>query len=648
MYKWITTGILIIAIGAGWYTYNKFANKLVHLTPEVKKALQQTVALENEAAIKKPTPRGTTTQPANSLKNLYFGDLHVHTAWSFDAYLGGNRVGPDEAYRFAKGEKLELVSGEIAQLTVPLDFAAITDHAESFGLFEGCADPSITAEQVEFCAQFENPSIAVFYKLRKEAIARPPKRYSFCGTDGSFCIEHGKTTWRRTQEAAAKANEPGVFTAFFGYEYSPTWPQGGSTHRNIIFRNQTVPETVISAYDAATSLDLWRTLEATCTGECEFLTIPHNLNRFYGKAFSRSDEDGNAYTLKDWSRRDNYEPLVEVFQTKSTSECALGVGTTDEECTFEQFFPLCKEGESGGCAGGGSFARDGLKLGLELEEELGFNPLRFGFVGSTDAHNSNPGDTEEWDYRGKSGIKDASAKQRLKVRKFGPAVPITHNPGGLAAIWAEENTRDALFDSMKSKETYATSGTRIQLRVFAGWDFEQGLVNDPGLVERAYQSGVPMGGVLNNQERPVKPKLLVWATKDPVNANLDRIQVVKAWVEDGQQKEKVFDIACSDGLSPDPVTGRCPDNGAQVNLETCQVTENSGDAELKVLWEDDGFNPDHASFYYVRVLQNPTCRWSTYDAIRLGIKPSKEVPATIQERAWSSAIWYSPKPASER
>ncbi len=646
MYKWIAAGVFLIVIGGGWYTYNKFDSKLMRLTPEVVASLRQTVALENETAIIKPVPRAATVQAPNPLKNLYFGDLHVHTSWSFDAYLGGNRIEPDDAYRFARGKKLELMSGEIAQLTVPLDFAVITDHAESFGLFEGCADPGITDEQAEFCALFENPSLSVFYKLRKEAIKRPPKRMSFCGDDGSFCIEHGKTTWKRTQEAADRAYEPGVFTTFYGYEYTPTWPQGGSTHRNIIFRNQTVPETVLSAYDAVTALDLWRTLEATCTGDCEFLTIPHNLNRFYGKAFSRMDEDGGAYTAKDWERRDSYEPVVEIFQAKSTSECALGVGTTDEECTFEQFFPLCEEGNSEGCAGGGSFARDGLKLGLELESELGFNPLRFGFVGSTDAHNSNPGDTEEWDYRGKSGLKDASAAKRLTKRKFGPAVPITHNPGGLAGIWAEENTRDGLFDAIKNKETYATSGTRIQLRFFAGWDFEQSIITDSRLVERAYQTGVPMGSVLDSEGHPLKPKFLVWAAKDVDNANLDRIQIIKAWLEEGEQKEQVFDIACSDGQSPDPTTWKCPDNKAEVNLKTCQVSAGTGDAELKVLWEDDSFNPDHAAFYYVRVLQNPTCRWSTYDAIRLGIEPIKEVSATIQERAWSSPIWYSPKPES--
>lgn len=646
MVNWIAAGIVLAAIGAAWYTYNKFDAQLTRLTPEVISALRQTVALENEAAIIKPEPRERKIQPANPLKNLYFGDLHVHTSWSFDAYLGGNRIEPRDAYAFASGKELELMSGEIAQLNVPLDFAAITDHAESFGLFEGCADPDITPGQIEFCEQFENPSVSVFFKLRKEATRRPPVRSSFCGDDGSFCIEHGKTTWRKTQEAADNAYEPGVFTSFYAYEYSPAWPQGGSTHRNIIFRNQTVPEMVVSAYDAPTALDLWKTLEETCVNDCEFLTIPHNLNRYYGKAFSRVDEDGGAYTNEDWKRRHRYEPLVEVFQTKGASECAFGVGTTDEECAFEQFFPLCEEGETSACAGGGSFARDGLKLGLELEKELGFNPLRIGFIGSTDVHNSNPGDAEEWDYRGKSGFKDASALKRLDKRKFGHSVPITHNPGGLAAIWAEENTRDALFDGLKKKETFATSGTRIRLRFFAAWNFGEDIIGDTNLVERAYQSGVPMGGTLGrdreSQDSTRKPKLLIWAAKDPDNASLDRIQLIKGWIENGEQKEHIFDIACSDGRSPDSTTGKCPDTSAQVDLDTCQITEGDGDTELKVLWEDESFNPEHASFYYVRVLQNPTCRWSTYDAIRLGIKPIDEVNPTVQERAWSSPIWYSP------
>jgi len=643
MYKKIAAGAVLIAIAAAWLVYNKFNSQLIRLTPEVIDALHQTVAQENETAVIKPQPQQRTIQDNNPLKNLYFGDLHVHTSWSFDSYLGGNRLEPKDAYEFAQGKALELMSGEVAQLTVPLDFAAITDHAESFGLFEGCADPAITSDQKEFCAQFENPSPLVFLKLRREGTKRPPVRMNFCGEDGSFCKKHGKTTWQRTQTAADNANRPGIFTSFYGYEYSPAWPKGGSTHRNIIFRNQNVPESVVSAYEANTALDLWKILESTCTDGCEFLTIPHNLNRYYGKAFSRMDEDGSAYSSADWKRRKAYEPVVEIFQAKSASECALGVGTTDEECNFEQFFPLCKDDESVACAGGGSFARDGLKLGLELEKELGFNPLQIGFIGSTDTHNATPGDTEEWDYRGKSAFKDASAVKRLLKRKFGHAVPITHNPGGLAAIWAEENTRDALFDGLRNKETYATSGTRIRLRFFAGWELEQDIVNDPNMVTKAYQTSVPMGGILDSNTRPLNPKLLVWAVKDPNNTNLDRIQVIKGWFEDGVQKESVIDVACADGLSPN--VGQCPASEEQVNLDTCEIANNNGDTELKVLWEDTNFNPAFPSFYYVRVLQKPTCRWSSYDAIRLGMNPPKEVSATIQERAWSSPIWYSPMKA---
>ena len=640
--KWIVMGVIAVAVGGGWYMYNRLDSQLTRLTPEVIEALRQTVAEENEAAISKPLPFSMTPQPKNPSKNLYFGDLHVHSSWSFDAYLSGNRMEPDQAYRFARGEQIELMSGEIAQLTQPLDFAAITDHAESFGLFEGCADPDITPKQVAFCEQFENPSLSVFFMLRREVTKRPPVRNDFCGEDGVFCIEHGKTTWRKTQAAADDAYEPGRFTTFSAYEYSPTWPKGGSTHRNIIFRNQIVPELVISAYDAPTAPFLWKLLEETCTGDCEFLTIPHNLNRYYGKAFGLQDEDGNPYTQGDWERRTSFEPLVEIFQTKSASECAIGVGTVDEECGFEQFFPLCPEGDSLACAGGGSFARDGLKFGLAIKQELGFNPLRFGFIGSTDAHNSNPGDTEEWDYRGKSGYKDASASKRLDDRKFAPDVPITHNPGGLAAVWAEENTRDSLFQSMAAKEVYATSGTRIRLRLFASWDFPDGIVDDPTMLESAYRSGVPMGGVLNRSDDTDKPQFLIWATKDPVNANLDRIQVIKGWIEDGESREEVIDVACSDDLVPDPATRKCPDNHAAVNLQTCHVTADHGDTEIRVLWQDVDFNPLHASFYYVRVLQNPTCRWSTYDAIRLGIEPAREVAAAIRERAWSSPIWYAP------
>ena len=591
----------------------------------------------------KPEFRERTLQPPNPLKNVYFGDTHVHTSWSFDSYLSGNRFSPETAYRFAQGDPIELFSGEIVQLSEPLDFVAITDHAESFGLFEGCEAPNLTESQKKFCAQFDNPSIKLLMDLKERTLERPPKASAdLCLEDGSFCRKHGKTTWKKVQKAAEGAYRPGEFTTFYAYEYSPLWPNMGSTHRNVYFRNGTVPEMAVSAFDATTALDLWKTLEDTCGNDCEFMTIPHNLNRYQGKAYSRVDEDGGPYTQEDWERRGRFEPLAELFQAKGNSECALGLNTADEECAFEQFYPLCEGEELGRCASDGSFARDGLKFGLELENELGFNPLRFGFVGSTDTHNSNPGDTEEWDWRGKIGLRDQTAKKRLGDQKLVPGTHFSYNPGGLAAVWAEENTREALFDAMKNKETYATSGTRIRLRFFGGWGLEQDMVNQPDMVATAYEAGVPMGGVLDTYDQVNQPKFLVWAAKDPIGANLERVQMIKGWIENGESKEAVFDIACSDGLAPDPETGECPDNGARVNPDTCDVTAEAGDEELKIVWTDKDFNPDHAAFYYVRVLQNPTCRWTSYDAIRVGIK-APEAASVIKERAWSSPIWYSPK-----
>ncbi|MCD4721005.1 MAG: DUF3604 domain-containing protein, partial [Desulfobacula sp.] len=367
---WILGIILIVAVGYGWHTYKKFDAKMIRLTPEFIKELNKQSAAQNEAAIKKPEFRERTLQPQNPLKNVYFGDLHVHTSLSLDAYMCGNtNYTPDQAYEFAQGKKLEHVSGEILQLSEPLDFVAITDHAESFGIFDGCKAPGLTEKQKEFCAKLDSPSLAYYYKLRKNVLERPPKRPAdYCGEDDSFCIEHGKTTWKRIQKAADKAYKPGEFTSFYGYEYSPLWPKAGMTHRNVIFRNKTVPETVISAFDAMTALDLWKILEDTCTGDCEFLTIPHNMSNFFGRAYSRNDEDGAPYTPKDWERRDRYEPLAEIFQAKRTSECAFGVGTTDEECSFELFWPICEDDNLVGCASKGSYAREGLKLGIELEK----------------------------------------------------------------------------------------------------------------------------------------------------------------------------------------------------------------------------------------------------------------------------------------
>ena len=437
-------------------------------------------------------------------------------------------------------------------------------------------------------------------------------------------------------------------TTLIGYEYSPGMPDQGKHHRNIIFRSNTVPERALSSLDVPNAIELWKGLEATCFEDCDFLTIPHNPNKAWGLTYSRFTWDGKEYNEDDWRLRQKREPLAEIFQIKGAQECALGVGATDEECAFEQVLDPCQPGETTGCAFETGFVRQGLKVGLELERELGFNPLQAGFIAATDSHNSNPGDVEEWDFPGAIGAVTSSAARRLRdsVKQAAYKTMIKFNTaGGLSAVWAPENTREAIFDALARRETYATSGPRMVLRFYAGWDIDETAANDHNAVSTLMASAVPMGGVLRpDATKQTAPGLFVWATRDPIDAPLQRVQMIKGWLDaQGQAQEKVVDIACADGLTVDPATGRCPDNGASVDLKTCSFSPGSGADELKTVWHDPDYDPAQGAFYYVRVLMNPTCRWSSYDAIRLGREPDPRVPATIRERAWTSPIWLDPE-----
>ena len=431
--------------------------------------------------------------------------------------------------------------------------------------------------------------------------------------------------------AAERHNDPGVFTTFAAYEYSPAMVDRGKHHRNVIFRTSITPDYAVSAYDADSEIDLWKQLDASCGEGCEFLTIPHNPNKSWGLAFASETIDGIPYTREDWRLREKFEPLVEMFQIKGNSECVLGFGATDEECGFEQFFPVCKEGQVTLCIHPTSMARDGLKKGLVLEESLGFNPMRFGLMASTDTHNSNPGDAEEWDYRGANSYMGSPAKARLSD---GLRQPKVANPGGLAAVWAPENTRDALFDAMSRREVYATSGTRPTLRFFAGANLPEDLAQT-GDLEAAYENGVPMGGTLNAEDGA--PRLFVWATQDPDHAPLAKIQIIKGWLEDGEAREKVFEVACADT----DANSACISTLAPVDLSDCSWSDTAGAPELRADWVDPNYDATHNAFYYARVIQIPSCRWTTYDSLRLGQAPPTDVPATITEMAWSSPIWIS-------
>ena len=657
--------LLLLAALTLWLTGGKDIYALYRAT-SVNTAPED-YALQDDNLVAVPPPEPRVDQPYNPLKNVYWGDLHVHTVESFDAVLFGTTLTIEDAYRFARGEPLHTAGGELMQLSRPLDFVAITDHAEGFGLRTRCDDDGLSLKESFNCWMMENPNVVTFLLLK--AIANDPvendiqheaagvyrnrarqhptlENWPICAldeTDPQRCVRDSDSDWARYQALADSQNQPGVLTAFSAYEYSPPLPDSGKHHRNIIFNGTELPKHAVSYFDVGNAIALWRTLEKNCSGNCDFLTIPHNMNKGWGLFYSPNTWDGGTYNEEAWRLRQRREPLAEVYQVKGSSECALGVGATDEECGFSQVLKPCEAGQESGCAFTTSFARQGLKIGLELEQTLGLNPLAFGLIGSTDTHNSNPGDTEEWDWVGKVAAASSPAIRRITEwpdRKAFESTLQFHTSGGLAAVWAQENTRDAIFSSLQRREAYATSGTRIALRFFAGWGFDEGITSSPDAIALATAGGVPMGSKLHAADQAESPTFFVWAGADLMSAPLQRIQIVKGWIdESGATHERVRDIKCSDGLLVDPATGRCPDNGASVDIGDCSTPGNTGAAQLITAWKDPEYHSDQNAFYYVRALQNPTCRWSTYDALRLGQAPPSHVPASIQERAWSSPIW---------
>jgi hypothetical protein len=607
--------------------------------------------------------QSTAPVPANLEKNAYFGELHLHTSYSLDSYIFGNPNSPDAAYKFAQGEPVTLYGGETKQLRHPLDFVAITDHAEFLGELALCTTPGSSVYEGPACKGMRAFDMMQFGKIAASVTARK-RRDDICGADGKACVDAVKDTWTKVQANAARYYKPGKFTTLIAYEYSANIPGTvigtsgkdnpranvpGMLHRNVIFRTDHVPDTVFSAYEGSGE-ELMKWLEEKCTGACRALTIPHNSNYSWGRFFwEGKNTDGSPWTRDILDRRARIEPLVEIFQIKGSSECMAGIGLTDEECGFENSVPPCPPGEADQCGGENAFVRDAIVRGLGVDEKLGVNPFKYGFVGATDNHDGTPSATEENDFKGHLGQQDNTPEKRLGV-KPGAAVDDGHgeigsafmrfNPGGLTGVWAEENTREAIWDALYRRESYGTSGTRIRVRFFGSFDYPSDLHKSPDLVKLAYDKGVPMGGDLKGTGKA--PRFVVWATRDPDSAPLQKIQIVKGWVENGKNMAKIYDVVCSDGITADPKTGACADNGASVDIATCEIKPGKGAAELSTTWTDPAFDPKIRAVYYVRVLEDPVCRWSTYDAHRLHVDPPKAVPATIKERAWTSPIWYTP------
>ncbi len=588
------------------------------------------------------------TQGANPLNNLYWGDTHLHTNLSGDAYLQRNTTAsPDDAFMFAKGAPvIDALSRAKLRIDTPLDFLVVTDHAEYMGIikmiWEG--DEQLMATEIgQRFAQMiaDGRGTEVFFEL----IATANSNQAIADLVTS---ELRESVWSESVAAAERHNDPGTFTAFIGWEWS-SLPNGQNLHR-IVFMpeggdvaNQFIP---FSSFDSDVETEFWTWLDETSqrTG-ADFVAIPHNGNISNGLMFPLADRAGNPISAAYANMRTRWEPVIETTQIKGDSETHPSLSPNDEFADFETFEHLLKTDDSEtqdvGDPRRGSYTRAGLMRGLEIEEEIGVNPFKYGMIGSTDAH-TGYSTAEEDNFWGKFSL-DAIPDNSIDTDLLPGVYGWDMSASGLAAVWASENTRGAITSAFKRRETYGTSGPRIMLRFFGGFDFAAGDANARNLAQVGYDKGVPMGSDLTAAPDGRAPSFLIHAVKDPIDANLDRIQVVKGWVgADGTAQERVYNVAWSDGrrLGSD---GGLPAVGNTVDLATGLYTNDIGTAELVTVWTDPDFDATQRAFYYVRVLQIPTPRNSTYDAIALGIDPEETGHATtIQERAYSSPIWYTP------
>ena len=579
------------------------------------------------AAVRPPE----STAAPNLLRNAYFGDLHVHTNFSYDAFLFGTRATPHDAYRYAKGEALTHPAGFEVRLDAPLDFYAVTDHAGFLGMLPALTDPARDVSHPAGALVDDYVSGALDGDARTKARRGIyAVMWRLARTDPDVV----RSAWRETVAAAEAHYERGRFTTFVGYEYTAR-----RLHRNVIFRGSAVPDLPFSRVDSFNPEDLWAWMDRNREAGIEALAIPHNSNTSNGLMFRLATYAGDPLDAALAEVRTRNEPLVEITQTKGTSDTHPALSPNDEWADFEIW-------DRGTSQPGGSYVRDAYLNGLRLEEERGINPFRFGLVGATDSHAgaSSLRESGFFTTRGspQEGFSIPFDPPRPDGRRYAASPGVSlRGASGLTGVWAEENTREAIFDAFRRRETFATTGPRVRVRFFAGYDYPDDLADDPDLIARAYAGGVAMGGELAAPGGRT-PRFLVWASRDPSSAPLARLQVIKGWVDGGAAHERVYDVACSDGLQVGRTTHRCPDNGARVNLADCSVDENVGAAELRTLWTDPDFDSGQRAVYYVRVLENPSCRWSTWDAVRAGVEPRPNLPATIQERAWSSPIWVAP------
>ena len=585
---------------------------------------------------------------------VLYGDTHLHTDISVDAGLFGNRLNLEDAYRFAKGEEVTSATGQRVKLSRPLDFLVIADHSDGYGMFQKIFDGDPDLMKSETAHRWHN----MIREGGQSAVEATLELIDlFSRSEMPFDFNDPKvrgSVWEEVIESAERHNRPGVFTAFIGYEWTSLVPPGNNLHRVVVYRDdadraaRTLP---VVTEDSLDPEDLWAamTVYENQTGG-KLLAIPHNGNLSNGQMFALVDMQGNPLSRAYAEERIKWEPIYEVTQIKGDGETHPFLSPNDEFAdygTWDKGNLNLSEPKTNAMLPF-EYGRSALKVGLFLESKLGTNPYKFGMIGSTDSHTSLVA-VEEENFFGKHSGTEPSPE-----RWNHPAIAAPDGSAafmgweqvssGYAAVWATENTRKAIFDAMMRKEVFATTGSRLAVRFFGGWDFtaEDTLTRLPA--ETGYAKGVPMGGDLSGAPEGEAPSFLVAAMKDPFSGNLDRVQIVKGWLGDGgEPQEQVYDVVWGDADTRLPgADGKLPPVGNTVDVASATWANTIGDPELIAVWEDPDFDPAVQAFYYARVIEIPTPRWTAYDAVRFGIEMGPEVPMTTQERAYTSPIWYTP------
>jgi Protein of unknown function (DUF3604) len=579
----------------------------------------------------------------NPLRNAYFGAVHIHTGYSFDAFTNGTLSTPADAYEWAQGKPIpasKLAPGKTIKAVAPLDFYAVADHAEYMGVFREMQNPASPLSQTDIAKRVTSSDPNVV----RQTFAQLLRDLSAGKVDPTLADPAiSRTIWADIVKTADAYYRPGVFTTFPAFEWTSN-PNKRNLHRVVVFRDSGhVPDVVLSAFDTEKPEDLWAWMQVQRSKGSTLLAIPHNANASDGLMFSLSDSYGKPLSPAYVAERARNEPLYEISQIKGTSETMPELSPNDEFAGFEIWNYTLSADSERPKNHVGSYVRRALLEGLSLAAQGKGNPFKYGFIGDSDTHNA-AASNEEFNYTGKFGAEfDASHRlngfpgqppaQAQQVREF--------SSGGLAGVWAQENTRESIYDAMLRKETFGTSGPHIKVRFFGGWNFSDSDVKTGDFVRIGYARGVPMGGDLDAAKKGKSPTFMVWALKDPLSGNLDRIQVVKGWVDaGGAQHEKIHDVCWSGTRKPD-AAGKLPSVGNTVDAKKATYENSIGATELSAVWRDPDFNPAVNAFYYARVIEIPTPRWSTRDAAQLGIGIPGGLPVSIQERAWSSPIWYA-------